>query len=504
MKSRELAKIFIAALLLTVPLFATIINIPDDYATIQAGIDAGSDGDTVLVQPGTYMENINFNGHNIVLGSLFLTTGDTHYIHQTMVDGGNVGTVAIIDSCSNVQITGATLQNGHSSDGGGICSHYSNIKITDCLITYNHATSAGGIFILGGSLNLIYNAINYNTSSNMAGALRICFADSALIDDNTFYSNEVVNYNEAGLAAGGAICCDSSGIIELRANRILNNESNGIAGAGVGGGLSINDNDSVLFVNNVIGGNSAYGYEGGIGGGVIASSSNITFINNVISSNQVSGAIYRIGGGLSIGSGEVRLVNTLVWGNDVEQINGNLMASYCSIQDTLWPGIGNISNDPLFRDPEFYHYNLMAIVCGDPYDSPCIDAGDPSLIDTLLDCDWGLGTERSDMGAYGGGEGFVGIDEPAENLPLKVALSQNYPNPFNLSTMIKYELPKQSQVKIDIYDILGRRVAALEDAVEPAGYHQLIWNAEGVSSGVFFYKLQAGEYIETRKMMLIK
>ena len=59
---------------------ATIINIPADYSTIQEGIDASSDGDTVLVQPDTYVENINFNGHNIVLGSLFLTTGDTSYI----------------------------------------------------------------------------------------------------------------------------------------------------------------------------------------------------------------------------------------------------------------------------------------------------------------------------------------------------------------------------------------------------------------------------------------
>jgi len=56
---------------------ATIINIPDDYPTIQEGIDASTDGDTVLVQPDTYVENINFNGHNITVGSLFLTTGDS-------------------------------------------------------------------------------------------------------------------------------------------------------------------------------------------------------------------------------------------------------------------------------------------------------------------------------------------------------------------------------------------------------------------------------------------
>ena len=66
---------------------ATIIDIPDDYPTIQQGIDASTDGDTVLVQPGTYEENINFNGHNIVLGSLFVTTGDTSFTSLTVIDG---------------------------------------------------------------------------------------------------------------------------------------------------------------------------------------------------------------------------------------------------------------------------------------------------------------------------------------------------------------------------------------------------------------------------------
>ena len=64
---------------------ADTIDIPDDYNTIQAGIDASSDADTVLVQPGTYYENINFNGKNIVLGSLFITTQDTSYISKTVI-----------------------------------------------------------------------------------------------------------------------------------------------------------------------------------------------------------------------------------------------------------------------------------------------------------------------------------------------------------------------------------------------------------------------------------
>ncbi len=66
-----------------------IINVPGDQPAIQAGITASSAGDTVLVQPGTYYENINFTGKNIAVASLFLTTGDTAYISQTIINGNN-------------------------------------------------------------------------------------------------------------------------------------------------------------------------------------------------------------------------------------------------------------------------------------------------------------------------------------------------------------------------------------------------------------------------------
>lgn len=101
------------------------------------------------------------------------------------------------------------------------------------------------------------------------------------------------------------------------------------------------------------------------------------------------------------------------------------------------------------------------------------------------------------------GEGMVDIDERAE-MPSTFTLAANYPNPFNAYTIIKYELPKQSQVSIIVYDILGRQVEILVDEFKTAGSYQAVWNTENEPSGVYFYKLIAGEYNETQKMNLIK
>ncbi len=83
-------------------------------------------------------------------------------------------------------------------------------------------------------------------------------------------------------------------------------------------------------------------------------------------------------------------------------------------------------------------------------------------------------------------------------------LSQNYPNPFNPGTVIKYQLPVNSKVIIKVYDILGKEIATLVNEEKPAGKYEINFNAAQITSGVYLYKIQAGNYIETKKMILIK
>jgi hypothetical protein len=91
-----------------------------------------------------------------------------------------------------------------------------------------------------------------------------------------------------------------------------------------------------------------------------------------------------------------------------------------------------------------------------------------------------------------------------ELLPTEYALKQNYPNPFNPSTTIKYALPRASHVTLKVYNTLGQEVSTLVDALEEPGYKSVEWNAAAVASGVYFYRLEAGDFVQMRKLLVLR
>jgi len=90
------------------------------------------------------------------------------------------------------------------------------------------------------------------------------------------------------------------------------------------------------------------------------------------------------------------------------------------------------------------------------------------------------------------------------NIPLTCHLAQNYPNPFNATTEIRYALPEDCLVKLEVYDVLGQRVTGLVEQRQTVGYKTIRWDASSLSSGIYFYRLQAGDFVQTKKMILLK
>ena len=94
-------------------------------------------------------------------------------------------------------------------------------------------------------------------------------------------------------------------------------------------------------------------------------------------------------------------------------------------------------------------------------------------------------------------------------IPKAFTLHQNYPNPFNPTTQIQYELPESKFVSIDIYDVMGRKIKSLVNSVQDAGYRSVYWDAtnslgQSVSAGMYIYTIIAGDFVQTKKMVLMK
>ena len=98
----------------------------------------------------------------------------------------------------------------------------------------------------------------------------------------------------------------------------------------------------------------------------------------------------------------------------------------------------------------------------------------------------------------------VGIQRKKNSIPENPTLFPNYPNPFNPSTTIEFDLPKTGNVNLKIFNILGEEVVTLLSASLLSGSHSVEWNASNFASGVYLYRLQAGDYVETRKMIILR
>jgi hypothetical protein len=390
----------------------TIIHVPADQPTIQAGIDAAVNGDTVLVAPGTYFENIDFHGKLIKV-----TSSDGP--KATIIDGGQKTSVVTFSSGEGRKaiLMGFTLTHGFAgSAGGGISIGGSSPSIVNNVITQNSACSqGGGIFAIGSAPLILGNVISKNFQQGCIG----------------------------GEGAGIMVENGAAGL-QIIGNRILNNIW------GEGAGMDIRAFGNTLIESNLIMGNIAKGESPSRGGGMLlqASSINVIAVQNVVAANQAdqgAGIYWAISGGTTpmmlnntiannrstqTGSAlyiagitsDGRLINNLFIGgpsenavfcdatftntpplfrnNDAWSFNaGTPYAGNCAGQTGKG---GNISRNPIFSGLLINDYRLRPV-------SPAIDTGlnsapglpandiqgQPRIFDGNFD-----GTATVDMGAY--------------------------------------------------------------------------------------------------------
>jgi hypothetical protein len=110
----------------------------------------------------------------------------------------------------------------------------------------------------------------------------------------------------------------------------------------------------------------------------------------------------------------------------------------------------------------------------------------------------------NDAAARAGVVTGIALPGVGTQLPARFALFQNYPNPFNPSTKIRYELPTQVRVTLTIYNVLGQQVTELVNEEQAPGRYEVHLNAQSFASGLYMYRLQAGDFVQTRKLLLIK
>jgi len=170
----------------------TIVFVPEDFRTIQEAIDGCHPGDTVIVAPGSYFENINFNGKPLVLASRYLLTLDPTDIQSTIIDGGGVGETVKFVRLETVwsKLIGFTITNGEGREGGGIFCMRTSPEIRNCVITGNHAVDGGGAIYLYGSSPALNNLTIVGNSSESGGqAIHMRNLANSLLHNSIVYGN---------------------------------------------------------------------------------------------------------------------------------------------------------------------------------------------------------------------------------------------------------------------------------------------------------------------------
>lgn len=435
----------------------TISNV--EYAIAVFANGASDQGSTNNLISGLVISNNTIIGHMNV--SLLISAANERNCQDNRVENLLISGNVIDGSAVTLEIL------------GGVGADATRNTVSDMRIVGNTLTG-GGIQLVGAQGDTAFENV----------------IDSVLIG-----WNRITNGTGHGIQVqGGANGATNNTVRKLTIlNNLIAKNHNG-AGISLLGGFESGSNnviDGVHILNNTIAENGNY-WAGGI---------NINFNNQQGTDNLITG---------------VRITNTILWGNEgsdwIRGPDSPDSVKFSILGDSRYrDSDGNFYSSPYFIDSVNMDYQLQRI-------SPAIDRGDPNA----------EGVGETDLGGNprivdGDGDGIAIVDigafefDPAGGVeerhtaeaPLAFSLSQNYPNPFNLSTEISFSVPKQSHVKITIYNVLGELVSKLTDGEYTPGVHYIRWNGTNsantpVSSGVYYCHITTDANVITKRMTLLR
>jgi len=484
---------FVIAIFVPVYACGAVIHVADDqlptqgdfgdarhnmiYSTIQAAIDAAQDGDTVLIAPGVYTGDGNrdvvFYGRTITV----LAEGDAIDCVidcQGSESEPHRGFLFVSQEGPGTVIKGLSIINGWADDGGAIfLGSETEPTISNCRFVNNHALRGGAIGGTEPSRRMALNGCWFESNSaDYGGAINGGSVPSG-VRDCQFIGNHVT---VLGSAVAGTLARYVACLFD----------------GNTGPGYVIHYKgliDSCLFIRNqgsVIYSQGAFMYPS-------KQVRHSTFYDNdtvfhmaedggldlydvLIAHNKGPAATCYSCGGCPY-TPHPSLYNCNLYGN--LPYGGDCVVSHVGTQ-------GNISEDPLFCDTANDNFGLH-------FDSPCI----------------GAGYDGGDIGLYGVNCGPVAVDQDETFGSFMFCLSQNRPNPFNAATSIEYTMPEGCRVSLAVYNLLGQRVRILVESYQSAGRHEITWDGRDdggheVASGLYLYRISAGDDADAKTMVLLK
>lgn len=453
-------------------------------------------GERLFIHSGTVLK-INTNKSFLIHGELTLLGEEldsVQFLNNSIYETRWGGIVFYPQSSRNSIISFSSIKNGSSPNGKGVIE-ISNDSVT---INNNLFTNMGtSIFCENNTHPKIFNNVFLENSSFTGGRVIYCKTNShPLIESNTLYCSSIYS--------------DSAKPI-IKRNRFMGQTYS------IGQQywlLTLRNNSDVKLEANLFKNNSF---------AVLVDSSKCSSYNDLITNcsqaygfhNNSIGHIYNStiyvenAGVTCTGSSTVDIINSVVlrvgssWGTALRKFDNSMIYSkYCVLSD-FFDGENHIYKDPLFVNSIGGDFHISS-------ESPCIDAGtidttDFNLPTTDYENNPRINNGIIDIGCYE----FIkpnSVENQKRDFPNIYSLAQNFPNPFNPSTTISYQLPATSFVTLKIFDILGNEVAILvnEEKEEGSYNYQLGIKNYNLSSGIYFYQLRAGDFVGTKKMLLMK